>query len=154
MQLLKKITAKQLLGDVAKYVKENVEVGESKQLYAVAGIARGIETGVSAYGEWVAFKGKMLATIYHSGEIAQSAKAFIPEPLCSHLREAMGEHEEIEFAFEVGVARKEDDERGVNFEYTVNVLTEVQEADELAHLTKLIPALEAPKVAPKAKAKA
>lgn len=139
MKLSKKITAKELLGKVSTYVKENLAVDEEKKAYAIAGIANGIETGVSTFGEWQAFKGDMQATIYHTGEVVRAPKAFIPEPLNSILIDALSQNDKIEFAFEVSLRRHADNDDGrVSYEYIVRPLTEVSEADSLAHLTKLI----------------
>ncbi len=154
MKLSKKITAKELLGKTSVFVRENVDVGETAKLYAVAGIAKGIETGVSTFGEWVAFVGQFEATIYHSGEIVRAPKAFVPEPLCTMLMGGLEQNDSIEFAFEVGVTRSEDDDDGkVSFEYNVHPLTEVSENTGISHLTKLI-TLPAPKVEAKAETKA
>lgn len=166
MKLLKKITAKDVLGPVLDVVKA-MKVSTQQECYAVAGIARGYETGMSNYGEWVRFVGDFQAVNYLTGEEMRGAKAHIPDVLKDAILAGIGELEgvvqstpagnitkytlesPIEFAFKVEIARKEDNEDGsVSYEYITSPLTEMAANDGLAHLTKLLPT-----AAPKDKAK-
>lgn len=163
MQLIKKIGSKQVLGNVTKWVQDNLKGegpefvdGMTKDAFTVYGIAKGVKTGVSTYGEWTAFQGTFEGVNLITGEAYAAVQCFVPEPLQSMLIEAMKKASTIEFAFKVGVKRRDDLERG--YEYVVTPLTETQEANPLAHLKALaLPAsIEVTKdePAPKGKAKA
>lgn len=166
MKLLKKITAKDVLGPVIALVKE-LKIGVLTDAYAVAGIAKGYETGVSTYGEWVRFSGDFQATNYLTGEVCRAAKAHVPEVLQDAIMVGLGElegviqstpggnitkyqlNQPIEFAFKVAIRRNENNEDGsISYEYVTTPLVEMAENDSLSHLTKLLeaPKKEAPKV--------
>lgn len=158
MKLLKKITAKDVLGPVLAVVKA-MEIDTMKEAYAVAGIATGYETGISTYGEWVRFIGDFQATNYVTGEICRAEKAHVPDVLQSAILSGIGELEgvvssseggnitkykleqPIEFAFKVDITRNADKEDGaVSYEYITTPLTVMAENDSLSHLTNLLPA--------------
>jgi len=137
--LLKKMGAKQILGDVRAVVNTMCEKdGDSYPAYTIFGYTDGIKRGTSNYGEWVAFTGSMEAINYVTEERYQSKQCFIPEPLSSMLVDALSEHERIEFAFTVQVKRRDNLAEG--YEYVVVPHKQVREADPLEHLRKLIPA--------------
>ena len=161
MKLLKKLSAKDILGPVMNTVKE-MEVGETRECYAVAGISSGYEKGMSGYGEWTRFVGDFQATNYITGETMRAPKAHIPEVLQSAILSGVGELDEvtestkagninkavfssqIEFAFKVAIIRHPDDESGaISYEYITSPLTEMAPNDSLSHLTGLIAAPEA-----------
>lgn len=172
--LLKKIGASDLLGPVAKVVREHLEVGDVKNAFGVAGVCNKIETGVSNYGEWTRFIGDFNAVNYLTGEEFRSEKTHVPSVLeavllrdLEALKGASKEmahstvtdlSSEIEFAFTVALKRLEDDEKGgVSYEYVTTPKTEVKANDRISHLSAMLQ-LDAPKEAekpaPKAKAKA
>lgn len=139
MQLKKKLGAKQILGNVQNVVKsECPNNGDTYKAYSVYGIANGVKTGVSNFGEWCAFQGKMEAVNYVTGESFASPQCFIPEPLQSMLREALAQNDTIEFAFSVHVKRRDDLKEG--YEYIVEPHKAAQETDPLAALRNLLPA--------------
>jgi hypothetical protein len=153
--LLKKIAASDLLGPVAKLVKDTMEVGETRNAFAVAGVCNKIEEGVSQYGEWVRFLGDFNAINYFTGENFRSAKTHVPKVLedvlirdLQGLKGSVKELQnstvtdlttEIEFAFVVALKRCEDDAKGgVQYEYVTTPKTEVKANDRISHLTALI----------------
>lgn len=136
MQMLKKLGAKQILGDVKKVVKDECKKdGDVYKAYSVYGIANGIKTGTSQYGEWCAFIGQMEAVNYVSGEQFAATQCFIPEPLETMLRTALESNDSVEFSFTVDVKRRDDLKNG--YEYLVTPHKEAQESDPLAQLRAL-----------------
>lgn len=167
--LLKKIGASDLLGPVAKIVREQLEVGETKNAFGVAGVCDRIEEGSSSYGDWVRFVGDFNAINYFSGETYRSEKTHVPKVLeavllrdLAPLKGATKElqhttvtmlSQEIEFAFTVALKRLPDDEKGgVSYEYVTTPKTEVKANDRISHLSAMLQ-LEAPKAEEKPKAK-
>lgn len=170
--LLKKIGASDLLGPVAKVVRENLEVGQTKIAFGVAGICSKLESGTGTFGEWTRFVGDFQATNYFTGEIFRSEKTHVPtvleaillrdmEPLKSSIKELQHTTitdltQDCEFAFTVSLKRNEDDDKGgVSYEYICTPKTEIKANDRISHLSAMLQ-LEAPaeqKPAPKDKAK-
>lgn len=144
MQLVKKLGAKQILGNVKSVVKEQcAKDGDTYRAYSIIGQANGIKTGTSQFGEWCAFQGKMEAINYVTGESFAAMQCFIPDPLQSMIRGALTENDNVEFAFTVIVKRRDDLKEG--YEYLVEPHKAAQEADPLAALRNLLPP---PPVAP------
>lgn len=171
--LCKKISASDLMGNVAKFVRESMEVGDRLKAFGVAGICDAIETGTSQYGEWTRFNGDFQGINYTTGEIYRSEKAHAPEVLASVLKRDLeplksGEVKDlkhstiypltssVEFAFTVDLVRHEDSENGaVSYEYITTPKTEIAPNDKIAHLSALLlpePEAEKPKLT-KSKAK-
>lgn len=159
MKLIKKLSAKDILGPVVKLVKEQFKVNDQKMAYSVAGIATGYETGISTYGTWVRFIGDFQATNYLTNDVIRAGKAHIPDVLESALLASIAElnlegvkksakggditsytlPSPIEFAYKVEIIRKEDNEDGsVSYEYITTPVTKVAENDRLGHLTALL----------------
>lgn len=139
MQLIKKLGSKQILGNVGGFVREKLHNdhnadGETVKAYTMFGIASGVKTGASTYGEWTAFTGQMEAVNHFTGENFAASQAFVPEPLQTMMVGTLRENDSIEFAFTVSVKRRDDLERG--YEYIVEPLVQAQQADPLAHLKK------------------
>jgi hypothetical protein len=155
--MLKKLGAKQILGDVKAVVAALChEDKATADVYSIYGSTNGIKTGTTQYGEFTAFQGQFEAINYYSGEKFAAIQCFIPEPLQTLIKAAMQEHDKVEFAFTVSVKRRDDLKEG--YEYLVTPHKEAQEADPLEKLRTLIPspkphALEAPKEHKAAKAK-
>lgn len=166
--LKKKLGASDLLGPVNKIVKE-MEIGDEIMGYGVAGVCTKLETGVSQFGEWTRFVGEFDAINYITGEIYKSEKTHVPSVLESVLLSGMeglkGASKdlvhstiteltsEVEFAFQVSIIRKDDDEKGgVNWEYVTTPKTAIKESSRISHLSAMLQ-LEAPKEAPKKAAK-
>ena len=146
--LTKKISAVDLMGNVAKYVRANFEIGETKLCFGVAGFCNQIEEGTSQYGDWVRFVGDFQATNYMTGEIFRSEKCHVPsvleavllrdlEPLKSDVKELKHSTianltSEIEFAYTVQIIRHEDkDDGAVSYEYITTPRTEVAVSDRV-----------------------
>ena len=156
--LVKKISAKDIMGPVAKFVRENMEVGETLKCYGVAGKCSSIEEGTSNLGEWTRFVGEFQATNYVTGEVYRSGAVHVPSVLETHLKSGLEPMRdtvkdlknstvtsltgEIEFAFIVSVLRNEDDEQtgGVSYEYITKPVTEIAKNDSIGHLTQLLEA--------------
>ena len=147
--MLKKLGAKQILGDVKAIVKNFCpEDRSTADVYTIYGAATGVKTGTTQYGEFTAFQGNFEAINYASGEKFAAIQCFIPEPLQTLVKQAMETSDSVEFAFTVTVKRRDDLKEG--YEYLVTPHKAAQEADPLEKLRALIPppktlALEAPK---------
>lgn len=151
--LLKKISAKTVIGDVKALATESDD-GARLKLFVLIGRITGIQTGSSNFGDWIAFKGAFEVTNCNTGETSKSPKCFLPEPVQSMLVDALKAHETVDFAVELGI--RVDRTLPTGYEYTVEPLAEMQESDELAHLRDLSKqrlALAAPEEPVKAKSK-
>lgn len=145
--ILKKLGAKQIIGNVATALKALSEEGQplekdgaSVELYRVFGIAEGIKTGETTYGPWTAFVGQCEAISY-TGEVFRANSAFLPPPLDELLANAMraNEGDSIQYGVIVKLKRRDDLERG--YEYNVEPIIEESQADPLAALrAKVAPA--------------
>lgn len=159
MNLVKKLSAKSILGNVIDVVKA-MEVGTTQLAYSVVGICSGFEQGSSTFGEWTRFTGDLEATNYITGEVFRASKGHLPEVLQDAILAGIEANteakvkdgkgittarlkENIEFAYKVSVERKEDNEDGsISYEYKTEPLTEMTTNDNLSHLQKLL--LDAP----------
>lgn len=168
MKLLKKISAKDILGNVLDVVK-GMEIGTTAEAFAVAGICSAYETGVSTYGSWTRFVGEFQGINYLTGEVCRAPKAHVPEVLESLIMEGIRDRSEVinskctkttqffgldsplEFSFKVSITRLPDNEdNSISYQYVTSPMVDVAPNDSISHLTKLImPALAAPD-APKA----
>ena len=149
--MLKKLGANQILGSVKKIVVENCPNDKDVyNAYSIFGTTNGIKTGVSQFGEWTSFVGNMEAVNHVTGEMFAAIVCFIPEPLCSLIKDALVDNDQVEFAFSVSVKRRDDLKEG--YEYLVIPHKAAQEADPLEKLRALIPAQQAKLEAPVTKA--
>lgn len=143
IQMLKKLGAKQITGDVKKHVKEKcANDGDHFELYSIWGTANGVKTGTSNFGDWMSFVGQMEAVNRVTGEMFAAAHCFIPEPLSTMLKVALQDHDTVDFAFTVSVKRRDDLQCG--YEYLVKPHKAATESDPLEKLRNLIPALPSP----------
>jgi hypothetical protein len=141
--MLKKLGAKQIVGNVKQAVKDFcVNDGDKVSLYTIFGVANGVKTGTSNYGDWTAFQGKFEATNYVDGQSYASNQAFIVEPLQSMLLGALESSDEVQFAITVDVKRRDDLNQG--YEYLVTPHLQAQENDPLAHLRSSVPQIAPP----------
>lgn len=155
LTLVAKISAKDLLGPVAKVVKENITVGERKDVFGVAGMCDAIEEGTGTYGEWARFKGEFQAVNYLTAEVFRSEATHVPSVLESVLlrdlqsmRDTVKELKHstvtaltgpIEFAFTVAIERLEDEDNGaISYKYICTPKTELKQNDKISHLTKML----------------
>lgn len=151
--LLKKMSAKAIVGNVKEVAKSIEHDGDKTPLYNVYGICTGIETGEhQTNGPWIGFKGSFGAINLVTGEEFSATKCFLPDPMPGLLENAMRDNDSVEFALEVALKRRDD--LAVGYEYMVTPLIDAQEADPLAHLkAKALPKASVQQLdAPKAEA--
>lgn len=146
MKLVKKVSAKTVVGANIKKLLD--KSGENTPLYTVIGIATGIKTGISTYGDWACLTGQFRATNMITGELFQGSHMFLPDVAHDMAAVALSSDgvESIEIAFEIGAALT-DAEDGAGYEYSVRPLIETQEADPLAAIEDRVAGLKAPKKA-------
>lgn len=130
-KLLKKLSAKHIIGNVKEFVAKIDKDGGELEAYRVFGKIVGIRSGQSTFGDWIMFKGQIEAISY-DGETFRATEVAIQEPMQTMLQSALAEHDSVEFAMVVSVKRRDDLE--VGYEYIVSPLVEAQEDDALAHL--------------------
>lgn len=141
--MLKKLGAKQIMGNVQKAVKDFCSNdGDKVTLYTVFGVANGIKTGSTNYGPWTSFQGSFEAENHVDGQAYASNQAFITEPLQSLLLEALNGSDTVQFAITVEAKRR--DELLVGYEFLTTPHIQTQQNDPLAHLREAIPKLAAP----------
>lgn len=135
--ILKKITSKNVVGNVKAIVKDSgLKDGEKMPLYNVMGIATKAESGESQFGDYIEFHGTFHAVNLISGESFDGFKAFLVTPWDIMLRDALAESEKVEFAISVSVVVRDDLPTG--YEYITAPLVEAQRADPLAHLKEAV----------------
>lgn len=143
--LIKKISPKTVVGDVTPPEKPTA-------LFTVIGIASGIKSGPSPYGEYVALTGQFEAMNLETGEQYVAPICFLPDPLqgmiVAQLRtpDENGKMVTVQFGVEVGVRAAKS---ATGYEYTVRELVEADRNDPLADLRKALPALPKPDAAKK-----
>jgi hypothetical protein len=141
--MVKKLGAKQIIGDVKKAVKQFcANDGDKVTLYTIFGVANGIKTGTSNFGPWVSFQGTFEATNYVDGASYASNQAFITEPIQSMLMVALEDSDSVQFAITVDAKRRDDVAQG--YEYITTPHLQTRENDPLAHLRAHVPQLAAP----------
>lgn len=139
--LIKKISVKTVCGVIDKTALTK----EPTILMRVMGVAKGIKTGSSTYGEWAAFTGTFEATDLISGEVSRSGVAFLPDVAFDLIAPLLvgDEANGVEFAFDIGV--KSDDKVAVGYTYVAMPLVELTEADPIRQLQSKVKALPSPK---------
>lgn len=165
MRIKKKLSMRELVGDVKKFipmkeieekrgdktvVKEVPDVGgETVWLANVVGIARGIKTGMSSFGEWAALMGDFIAVPLvgdDTGKQYRTGQIFLPDVILNMISASMDGNTGVEFAFKVGIYAADDSgdrASATGYEYTADFLIDMQENDPLATLMQK--ALPAPK---------
>lgn len=135
-ELIKKISAKTVFGNVTAPEKPI-------ELYSVMGIANGIKSGQSTYGEWISLTGQFEAQNMETGEAYAAPQCFLPEPLqgmiVAKIRtpDEQGKTVSVRFAVVVGIKPAKST---LGYEYTVRELVDASENDPLADLRKALPA--------------
>jgi hypothetical protein len=153
MELKKKLSAKTIVGKVKPLLPKNDKgeiINESPvALMRVYGICNGIKSGVSTFGEWIAFTGNFKAIRLSDGEVFAGGQLFVPDVVTELLgpvvRAAQGA--DVEFAFDIGAQGTETE---VGYEYMVNPLMKIEESAPLLALEARLnlAALPAPTSAP------
>jgi hypothetical protein len=160
MQLVKKLSAKSVIGNILALFPRETTVVDGKEikkivlgteidLLRVIGVARGIKRGTTNFGEWTAFKGQFEGVRLDDGEIFRSSDLFLPEVATDMLVPVVMEHGEegVQFAFTIG-ARAVADRAApeiVKYEFICKPLVEVSQTDPLEAFKNTLPALPAPK---------
>lgn len=134
MALVKKISAKVIVGDVKKLCKSQ-EDGTVIDLANFYGRATGFKTGASDFGNWTAFLGNFEAVNLETGEEFQARQMFLVEPLQGMLLDQLAESESVDFACTLSVVVNEKLPTG--YEYRVTPITELKRSDELESLRQL-----------------
>lgn len=130
--LLKKLSVATVYGEIAK---DSEVVVESLPIMRVFGIASGIVTGQSSFGDWLAFSGDFGGINLITGEAFRAPKAFIPQPAQGLLEAALTKSDNVEFAFEIGV--KPSKKGSMGYEYTVRPIKEATDSDAFAALADM-----------------
>jgi len=145
LALLKKLSAKNIMGDVSAYVPD--EVGETVELFRIFGKVSTLKRGESTYGPWIKFGGTFGAIRTHDGAQFRSGAMLLPAPVDAILAGAVeqsiadakdndGEVVPVEFKAVVSIratVRKNPTDRG--YEYICQTVGDPAAKDELAHLS-------------------
>ena len=149
VNIVRKITMKSLVGIVGTYAKD-LQAGQSISLARFVGIARGIKTGTTNYGEYQALTGEFVAEALAGEKVGnryRSGTLFLPNVALDLVTPAVNNiarGEGIEMAFEVGIER--DTTSAIGYVYTANFLMEPAMNDPLEQLVSL--ALPSPETEP------
>lgn len=143
MELLSKISLKSVYGAVD--IKKLHEGKTTLNLMRVLGIASGVKTGQSSFGDWLAFTGNFKAIDLTTGNEFRSGKIFLPAIASGLIEGAIqqAEADSVQFAFDIGVKPVQDRQGKDSYEYTVTPLVEAQDNDPLNELENKLPALAA-----------
>lgn len=146
MNIIKKISTKTVYGEVKRSELYEAK-GQRIDLYDVFGIAKGVKSGESNYGDWHALTGSFRAVNVETGEEFQAGTLFLPGVGHDLIAGLIGDAEAVEFALRVSVAA--DDTSQIGYAYHVTPLIEPTEGDPLSKLQAQVQesrkALEAPK---------
>ena len=151
-KLVKKLTSKSILGNVASLCREHVEEGDSIDAYTVIGLINGYRKVSSQYGDSIGFKGTFEAINHISGEVIKGTELFAPSVAEPEFAIGVDEHGTIEVAYKVSIVRGENDDTGaIKYEYVFSNLGESTHNSALDDLRSLVPELAAPEGAKKKK---
>lgn len=142
MEVLKKITMKEI--GSADLLAECAKTGKEIVLAHIAGVARGVKTGVSGFGEYHTLQGTFVAK-HVNGKEFKAAQLILPalanDLVLSEMQNA-GENG-VDLAFTI-IAKPDTSGRGgTGYKFGAVPLLPPRKNDELAHLTTLLPAIEA-----------
>lgn len=150
-QLVKKITARDVLGVIKSYVREHgagKKDGDIIDGFTIIGQCMGHTTGESSYGPWIKLKGRFRATNKITGDVFNSAACMLPDeaqdPLLAVLQ--IDGAQSVDMAFDIDL--KIDDSAAVGYVYVVTPLMQPAEDDPLERLASTVSAgnkLPAPK---------
>lgn len=143
IELLSKLSLKSVYGAVN--IKVLHEGKKTIHLMRVLGIASGVKTGSSNFGDWLAFTGNFKATNLETGAEFRSGKIFLPTIASGLIEGAIqqAETDSVQFAFDIGVKPVQDRQGKDSYEYTVTPLVEAQDNDPLKQLENTLPKLAA-----------
>lgn len=142
--IVKKLSGKVLVGNVKAYIKE-LQDGQTIDLYRVIGVAAGLKTGTSNYGDWTALTGQFVAEAVvgaKAGQRFRTGQLFLPDValnMVAPIVENLDKGESVELAFMIGI--QADDTAQAGYTYTAEFLVEPKENDPLeALMAKALPA--------------
>ena len=131
--LVKKMSTKTVYGKVK--MPDDMEDGERLFLYRVAGVAKQVRRGETAYGDWVGFKGDF-ACQTGTGEEYRSNQCFLPEPFQGMLENAVeqdkdgdGKVENVAVRFSVDIYAKKRSDLSIGYEYEPEPVIKADESD-------------------------
>ena len=136
MQLIKKISAKTVCGDVRKVVKSKEAGWKKEELFRVFGIANKIKTGDGDNGPWSAAEGQFKAVCSETGEEFAAGVCFLPDVAQNMVNAIVtnAEGQSVEFGFIIYVTEAPDSMTG--YTYAAEPLIKPTEDDPLERLEK------------------
>lgn len=139
MQLVKKITCRDVMGNMKEIIRESGKKnGEKVGLFTIIGQVIGFTTGESQYGPWVKLKGRFRATNVLTGEVFTSSVAMLPDEATDPILAALtlDDVSSVDCGFDI--AAKIDDTTAVGYQYVVTPLMKPAEDDPLERLNRQI----------------
>ena len=140
-QLIKKITARDVMGDMKKFMREQgagKSDGDEIPLFTIIGQVIGHQTGNSSYGDWIKLKGRFRATNKVTNEVYNSSVAMLPDECVDPILAALtlDDVASVDMAFDI--SSKIDDSTAVGYVYVVKPLMEPSEDDPLERLASQV----------------
>lgn len=131
VSIQKKMSIRGLLG--AKPTARAIPEGnEEIYLVRVWGIASGLKSGSSDFGEWTALTGDFKGCPLKTGEISRSGVLFVPDVLLDLIQPRVEQGQVVEFAFELGIRAESDSATG--YVYVCRPLVDTPTSDVMAAL--------------------
>lgn len=129
--IIKKLSVKTVAGAV------NVpEEGKSITVCRFGGIARGLKTVPTTFGDSTALLGDFFGVNVASGEIFRSGVLYAPPVLLDMLAPRVEQNESVEFAFDVNIIG--DKTVAAGYRYTLGTIIEPAENDPMQKLLGVI----------------
>lgn len=129
--VLRKISVATVFGKVKI---ADIPEGEEIALCRMAGVAGGVESGESTYGDWECLVGEFAATNYQTGEVFAGVKAFVPgamgEGLQLSMKNALMEDAGSRLKFCVDIYAKVSPRDPNKYEYIVRPIMETDVKNE------------------------
>lgn len=146
MKVIKKITAKEVCGDVKKLVNLNMKDGELPEglaipLMRVVGKCDRTQIKTTDIGESLLLLGNFEGINIATGEVFRSGRCYLPEVAADMIAGMLLDDSvsAVEFGFDIGVIT--DPSSIVGYTWEVTPLVEPQDDDALSRLSKSLPAL-------------
>lgn len=118
--IAKKVTVKDVFGS---FNVDKIPANGELPLCRLAGVARGVKSGVSQYGNWDCLIGDFAGTNKETGEITVASNCIVPgamgEALVTALKTAQLEDAAAEVSFSVDVSAKVSQRDEKTYEYIV-----------------------------------
>lgn len=146
MSNIKKLSVKTVYGniDLEKLIK-----APNKELHVmrVMGLAVGVASGESTYGEWQSLRGQFEATNPETGEVSESSVLFLPDVALTPILVSLSRPEVkgVEFAIDISVHYAQSKKPGGSpYEYSFRAILPPDENDPISRLKARVLALAAP----------